>query len=84
MDMEKMQQRSGKTVICMFLNTWKCSILTSLLISITRKWPAMIAPFVYVSRTCHDDAVSIDEWVAFEYAKVNRLYSKLKKPENTN
>jgi hypothetical protein len=27
--------------------------------------------------------VSIDEWVAYEYAKVNRLYGKLKIPEMT-
>jgi hypothetical protein len=31
----------------------------------------------------HDDGVGIDEWVALEYAKVRRLYSKLKLPERT-
>ena len=31
----------------------------------------------------HDDGVGSDDWVAFEYAKVNRLYAKLKIPERT-
>jgi len=31
----------------------------------------------------HDDGVGIDEWVAFEYAKVNRLYNKLNIPAKT-
>jgi hypothetical protein len=28
-------------------------------------------------------SVGIDEWVAYEYVKVNRLYSQLKIPERT-
>jgi hypothetical protein len=31
----------------------------------------------------HEDGVGIDEWVAFEYAKVKRLYDQLKIPEMT-
>jgi hypothetical protein len=31
----------------------------------------------------HDDGVGIDEWVALEYAKVRRLYGKLKLPQRT-
>jgi hypothetical protein len=31
----------------------------------------------------HDDGVGIDEWVAYEYAKVRRLYSRLEIPERT-
>ncbi len=44
---------------------------------------AMIAPRSFMVERGHDDTVGIDEWVAFEYAKVNRLYSKLKIPEKT-
>ncbi len=44
---------------------------------------AMIAPRAFMVERGHDDGVGIDEWVAFEYAKVNRLYSKLKVPEMT-
>lgn len=39
---------------------------------------AMIAPRPFMVERGHNDGVGVDEWVAFEYAKVNRLYSKLK------
>jgi hypothetical protein len=44
---------------------------------------AMIAPRPFMVERGHNDGVGIDEWVAFEYAKVNRLYSKLKIPHRT-
>ena len=44
---------------------------------------AMIAPRAFMVERGHDDGVGIDEWVAFEYAKVNRLYAKLRIPERT-
>ncbi len=44
---------------------------------------AMIAPRPFMIERAHDDGVGIDEWVAFEYAKVNRLYGKLKIPGMT-
>ena len=44
---------------------------------------AMIAPRPFMVERGHDDGVGTDEWVAFEYAKVNRLYSRLKIPERT-
>ena len=44
---------------------------------------AMIAPRPFMVERGHDDGVGIDEWVAFEYAKVYRLYDKLKVPERT-
>jgi dienelactone hydrolase len=44
---------------------------------------AMIAPRPFMVERGHDDTVGLDEWVAFEYAKVNRLYAKLKIPERT-
>jgi dienelactone hydrolase len=44
---------------------------------------ALIAPRPFMVERGHDDGVGIDEWVAFEYAKVNRLYAKLKIPERT-
>lgn len=44
---------------------------------------AMIAPRAFMVERGHDDGVGIDEWVAFEYAKVNRLYNKLKIPQQT-
>jgi len=45
---------------------------------------AMIAPRPFMVERGHDDGVGIDEWIAFEYAKVNRLYNKLKIPQKTN
>jgi hypothetical protein len=44
---------------------------------------AMIAPRPFMVERGHDDGVGIDEWVAFEYAKVYRLYDKLNVPERT-
>jgi dienelactone hydrolase len=44
---------------------------------------ALIAPRPFMVERGHDDGVGIDEWVALEYAKVRRLYSKLKLPERT-
>jgi len=44
---------------------------------------ALIAPRAFMVERGHDDGVGIDEWVAFEYSKVNRLYNKLKIPEKT-
>ncbi len=44
---------------------------------------ALIAPRPFMVERGHDDAVGLDEWVAYEYAKVNRLYAKLKIPQRT-
>ncbi|HXG12500.1 MAG TPA: hypothetical protein VNK04_22280 [Gemmataceae bacterium] len=44
---------------------------------------ALIAPRPFMVERGHDDGVGIDEWVAYEYAKVRRLYSRLKIPERT-
>lgn len=44
---------------------------------------AMIAPRPFMVERGHDDTVGRDEWVAFEYAKVQRLYAKLKIPHLT-
>jgi hypothetical protein len=44
---------------------------------------ALIAPRPFMVERGHDDGVGIDEWVAYEYAKVRRLYSRLKFPERT-
>jgi dienelactone hydrolase len=44
---------------------------------------ALIAPRPFMVERGHDDPVGIDEWVAYEYAKVRRLYSRLKIPERT-
>lgn len=44
---------------------------------------AMIAPRPFMVERGHGDGVGIDEWVAFEYSKVNRLYNKLKIPQKT-
>lgn len=37
----------------------------------------LIAPRPFMVERGHDDGVGEDEWVAFEYAKVRRLYTKL-------
>jgi hypothetical protein len=42
---------------------------------------ALIAPRPFMVERGHDDGVGIDEWVAYEYAKVRRHYSRLKIPE---
>jgi dienelactone hydrolase len=44
---------------------------------------ALIAPRPFMVERGHDDGVGIDEWVAYEYAKVRRLYSRLRLPERT-
>jgi dienelactone hydrolase len=44
---------------------------------------ALIAPRPFMVERGHDDGVGIDEWVAYEYAKIRRLYSRLKIPERT-
>jgi dienelactone hydrolase len=44
---------------------------------------ALIAPRPFMVERGHDDGVGIDEWVAYEYAKVRRLYARLKLPERT-
>ena len=38
---------------------------------------ALIAPRPFMVERGHDDGVGLDEWVAYEYAKVRRLYAKL-------
>jgi dienelactone hydrolase len=44
---------------------------------------ALIAPRPFMVERGHNDGVGIDEWVAYEYAKVRRHYAKLKIPERT-
>jgi dienelactone hydrolase len=44
---------------------------------------ALVAPRPFMVERGHDDGVGIDEWVAYEYAKVRRHYSRLKIPERT-
>jgi len=44
---------------------------------------ALVAPRAFMVERGHNDGVGTDEWVAFEYAKVNRLYGKLKIPQMT-
>jgi hypothetical protein len=43
----------------------------------------LIAPRPFMVERGHRDGVGIDEWVAYEYAKVRRLYADLKIPERT-
>jgi dienelactone hydrolase len=43
----------------------------------------LIAPRPFMVERGHDDGVAPDEWVAYEYAKVRRLYAKLGLPERT-
>ncbi len=43
----------------------------------------LIAPRPFLVERGHDDGVGIDEMVAWEFAKVRRLYSRLKQPEKT-
>lgn len=38
---------------------------------------ALIAPRPFMVERGHDDGVAPDEWVAYEYAKVRRMYDKL-------
>jgi len=44
---------------------------------------ALIAPRPFMVERGHRDGVGIDEWVSYEYAKVQRLYADLKIPERT-
>jgi dienelactone hydrolase len=44
---------------------------------------ALIAPRPFMVERGHNDPVGIDEWVAYEYAKVRRLYAQLGIPERT-
>ena len=37
----------------------------------------LIAPRPFMVERGHDDAVAVDEWVAYEYAKVRRAFTKL-------
>ena len=44
----------------------------------------LIAPRPFMVERGHDDGVGIDEWVAYEYAKVRYLYAnRLKIPDRT-
>jgi dienelactone hydrolase len=44
---------------------------------------ALIAPRPFMVERGHDDGVAPDEWVAYEYARVRRLYAKLGLAERT-
>lgn len=44
---------------------------------------ALIAPRPFMVERGHDDPVGLDERIAFEYAKVRRLYVRLNIPERT-
>jgi dienelactone hydrolase len=44
---------------------------------------ALIAPRPFMVERGHSDGVGADEWVAYEYAKVRRLYTRLGLPERT-
>lgn len=44
---------------------------------------AMIAPRPFMVERGHNDGVAPDEWVAYEYAKIRRLYGYLGIPERT-
>jgi dienelactone hydrolase len=44
---------------------------------------ALIAPRPFMVERGHDDGVGLDEWVAYEYAKVRRLYARLRITERT-
>src|SRR5262249_1902502 len=44
---------------------------------------ALIAPRPFMVERGHRDGVGLDEWVAYEYAKVRRLYADLRTPERT-
>jgi dienelactone hydrolase len=43
----------------------------------------LIAPRPFMVERGHDDGVAPDEWVAYEYAKVRRAYTKLGIPDRT-
>ncbi len=44
---------------------------------------ALIAPRPFMVERGHGDGVAPDEWVAYEFAKVRRLYARLKLPQRT-
>jgi hypothetical protein len=44
---------------------------------------ALIAPRPFMVERGHDDGVGRDDWLAFEYAKVRRVYSRLHLLEGT-
>jgi hypothetical protein len=44
---------------------------------------ALIAPRPFMVERGHKDGVAPDEWVAYEFAKVRRLYANLRIPERT-
>jgi hypothetical protein len=44
---------------------------------------ALIAPRPFMVERGHHDGVGLDEYVAFEYAKVRRFYVRLGLPERT-
>ena len=44
---------------------------------------ALIAPRPFMVERGHRDGVAPDEWVAYEFAKVRRLYAELGIPERT-
>jgi dienelactone hydrolase len=44
---------------------------------------ALIAPRPFMVERGHSDGVAPDEWVAYEYAKVRRLYDRLGIPDRT-
>jgi hypothetical protein len=44
---------------------------------------ALMVPRPFMVERGHNDGVGIDEWVAYEYAKVKRLYDKLKISDRT-
>lgn len=44
---------------------------------------ALIAPRPFMVERGHDDGVGLDEYIAFEFAKVRRMYSRLGIPERT-
>ncbi|QOV92374.1 hypothetical protein IPV69_08415 [Humisphaera borealis] len=44
---------------------------------------ALIAPRPFMVERGHRDGVAPDEWVAYEYAKVRRMYADLKIPDRT-
>jgi hypothetical protein len=45
---------------------------------------ALVAPRPFMVERGHYDNVAPDEWVAYEYSKVRRLYAKLGIPQRTN
>jgi hypothetical protein len=44
---------------------------------------ALIAPRPFMVERGHNDGVGLDEWVAYEYAKVRRLYDRMNLGEKT-